>query len=98
MRPEARPLLQVGRWTLARDAHGWIVRDGNGTVCWPSSLAAALTTLYENVIVDNRFAQDTQDSLKALRDAILATNQAFEGLLTPPKVAELRQILQDGQR
>jgi len=97
MRPEARPLLQVGRWTLARDAHGWIVRDGNGTVCWPSSLAAALTTLYENVIVDNRFSEDTQNDIEALRDAIISANDAFESLLTPPKVAEIAEILR-GER
>ena len=95
-RPEVRPLLQVGRWTLARDAHGWIVRDGNGNVSWPSSLVAALEALYENIVVDNRFAQDTKNDVEALRNAILAANQAFENLLTPPKVAEIAEILRGG--
>jgi len=96
-RPKEKLLLEVGRWQLCKDAHGWVVKDGNGNVCWPGSLAVALATIYENVVVDSRFAQDTQDDIKALRDAILQANKAFEDLLTPPKVAELNQILRKEQ-
>jgi len=49
------------------------------------------------VVVDNRFAQETKDSLKALRDAIVAANKAFEALLTPKKVAELNEIVKGGR-
>ena len=47
-------------------------------------------------IADNRFSADTQNDVKALRDAILVANQAFENLLTPPKVAEIAEILRGG--
>lgn len=97
-RPQAKIVMEVGRWRLLHDRNGWTVKDNNGHTRWPSSLAAALKLMYENMITDNRFADDTQNGLKALRDAIVKANQSFEGLLTPEKVDEINEILREGGR
>lgn len=96
-RPKPKKVLQVGRWQLLHDKNGWTIKNDNGDTRWPSSLASALQCIYESVIADNRFADETQDDLKALRDAIISANDAFESLLTSQKVNEIAEILR-GER
>ncbi len=97
-RPKPKLMMQVGRWQLLKDNQGWIVRDDNGHTCWPSSLAAAIHIMYENVIADNRFNDKKQNGIDAMRRAIIAANNAFNGLLTAEKIAELNEIMREGRR
>lgn len=97
-RPSSRLVLSVGRWELHHSSQGWIIKDSTGdNTCWPSSLQAALSTLYEYVICDNRFSIETQNDMRALRNAIVAANEMFDELLTSEKITELNEILR-GER